>query len=347
MKPESVQVQLDRPLAGRLIGWGALIAALVAAVMFASSLVELRSAQSLSAGASPEDEAPVVAAVVPEAAAPVALVDDNAVAGTCQTLSDSGNFRITESGSLTVPGFDGAGTLDSVSVATSVTLQTRGSFDNVLVSPFPFTIFTNTDFAASISGPGGVGSSATGFFGPFTQTIPAETSVELEIDGLLASNPAQSAPVADYISSDNLSFPVTSGGTFLLSAGGDADASIRTTVFASVSVTYCSTPAPSPEITVSNAVEPAGAPDVGSFSFTVDCGGALVNFTLNAGEAVVLPLEGVADDANCTVTETIAEPGRWAPAVNGVCGNVIVIPATGRADFVNRLADPYGPCPTL
>ena len=342
---------LERPLLGRIIGWNALLAALVAATLIAASMIQLRSGQPLSAGAAPEiagaaDEAAAAAMPLP-AVAPA----QSSGAGICETVSDSAEFEVGDSRTLSVPGFDTAnGELTSVIVGTSVSFVSAGSVSNAGTVPFTFESFPSRTFVASISGPDVAGVTIDRSSPLFTQIeIPADTTMDISV-GSDAATGSDTPALAGYIGG-TISFPATSEGDIAIILGPNADATIRSTVIATVEVTYCFTPPPMPvssDLTLSKTVVAGAGTDAGSFSFNINCGGDDIPFQLSAGQEITLPIEGAVDGTTvCNVTENV-DTSRWSTEVNGACATSVSVTLPGRADFTNTLRagseTPLGAC---
>ncbi len=344
---------LERPLLGRIIGWNALLAALVAATVIAASMIQLRSGQPLSAGAAPEiagaaDEAAAAAMPLP-AVAPAQASG----AGVMEVVSDTAEFEVGDTRTLSVSGFDSSkGELNSVVVTTSISFTSTGTVTNNGVVPFIYETFPGRLFVAEISGPAVNGVTVDKFSPLFTAVeIPAGVTKDVSVgseDATGTDNP----PIAQYIGG-TIEFPATSAGKIAEEKGPNSESMIASTVTASVTVTYLYTPPPPPPvsstITISKTVNAGPGATVPIFNFTVTCETGFntsVGVTAD-GSDVVVALDGVADGTPCTVTETVDET-RWSTEVNGYCGSSVNIVAGQEANFVNTLRagseTPLGAC---
>ncbi len=344
---------IERPLLGRFIGWNAVFAALVAAALIAASAIQLQSGQPLSAGAevgdAAADIAPGLEAAMPEVAdapAPAQLV----TGGSCDIVhTDSDVFRLTEAGTLSVPGFTGPGDLTAVMVSTSIGISVTGSATNLSISDADLRIIV-FDFSAGLSGPGGIADSAPASLVNLSQQAGPSETITLDVNDVLSSTEGQIASdIAPYLA-PSVVFDVTSGGFTTTGGTADFESETFTRVTASVTVTYCHTVPPPPvssAIVVSKTVVAGAGAQVPIFGFTIECDGGFSTSTSLSSGSTSVTLDGVEEGTPCTVTETV-DPARWSTEVNGTCGTAISIRAGEAANFTNTLRagseTPLGAC---
>lgn len=345
-----------RPLAGRIIGWNAVFAALVAAALIAASMIQLQSGAPLSAGAEVAEStaSDASSAAVLPAVATAPLPAQSATAGSCDIVhTDSGVFRLTEAGTLSVPGFTGPGDLTAVMVSTSIGISVTGSATNLSISDADLRIIV-FDFAAGLTGPGGITDNAPASLVNLSQQAGPSETITLNVNDVLSTTSDQIASdIAPYLAS-SVGFDVTSNGFTTTGGTADFESETFTRVTASVTVTYCHTLPPPPvssEIIVSKTVVAGPTTGVPIQTFSISCdGGFTTTASLSSGSTTVV-LDGVPAGTACQVTESDVDTSRWSTEVNGTCGTSITVLSGGSentAAFTNTLRagseTPLGAC---